>query len=356
MPRHPSPLPPSLPHAVFTTSEARLAGVSIDRLRAKDLTRLGYGIYARTDASLTEAEILSAITRHDPLVVARGLSAARYWKLPLPMRRQKWEPAPRMTPIHLTADGLVHRDTKLLRWNRQRPRPEEIVTISDLRVTNRVRTWLDLAQELSLEQLVKIGDHLVRIPRTWAEDRHEPFATPAQLRASVRAYPGPHRPLLRQALELIRVGSDSPAETTLRLAAGRAGLPVTTLNVRQFEGDLDLGEPDLSWPEWKVCVEHDGPAHRTPEQQERDIRRRERREAHGWIEVQTVAVDLYDGCQRGVRRMTEALTKHGWRPTTDSSPQAPRQRRPAPRSTPILATPPVPRIGATHASGAKMGE
>lgn len=341
MPRLPYPLPPSLPYAVFTAAEAKQAGVSVDRLRANDLRRLGYGIYARTDVDLTELALLTAMTRSDPLVVARGQSAARHWGFPLTQALQRWDAAPQITPVHLTAGDLVHRDTKLLRWNRQRLRAEEIVTISDLRVTSRIRTWLDLAQEVSLDQLVKIGDHLVRIPRAWAENRLEPYATPAQLIDATLAYPGTGRPRLREALTLIRIGSDSAAETTLRLAAGRAQLPTPELNVRQFTDGVDLGEPDLAWPEWKVCVEHDGPSHRTKEQQEKDIRRRELREAHGWIEVQSVAVDLHNGCRRGLRRMREALLKHGWRPTADSSaPRAPRQRRPASRSAPIISPSP----------------
>lgn len=367
MPRRPSPLPPSLPYAVFTAAEAREAGVSADRLRAKDLHRIGYGIYARADVKITERDLLTAMTRSGPQIVARGLSAARHWSFPLPWTVQKWVGSPQITPVHLTSGGLVHRDTKLLRWNRQHLRDEEIVTDSGLRITNRVRTWLDLAQELSLDDLVRIGDHLVRMPRPWAEHRHDPFATPAELVTAIANYPGPGRPQLRTALELTRVGSDSAAETTLRLAAGRAQLPAPELNVRQYAGTVDLGEPDLAWPEWKVCIEHDGPSHRTSEQQEKDIRRRERREAHGWIEVQTVAADLRYGCRRGVQRMIEALEKHGWRPpavpatrpaaavsatrpAASDTRGAPPQQLSAPGSTPIIAP------SRTPASGAKWGK
>lgn len=314
MPRRPSPLPRSLPHAVFTTAEAHRAGVGTERLRARDLRRLGYGLHARADVHLSELDILTALTRHNPMAVARGLSAARYWGLPLPWVPQQWHSEPHPTQVHLTANGNVHRSTALIRWNRQRLRAAEIVTIADLRVTDRVRTWLDLAQDLSLDQLVRIGDHLVRVPRDWAEGRWIPHATLTRLTAAVADHPGPRRPLLRDALTLIRVGSDSPAETTLRLAAGRAGLPTPVLNSRQFDSGVDLGEPDLAWPEWKVCVEHEGPTHRTREQQEKDIARRELRESLGWLEVQTVSKDLHDRCRRGVRRMVEALGKHGWHP------------------------------------------
>lgn len=314
MSRPPTPIPDSLPHPVFTTAEARQAGMSSDRLRAQDLRHLAYGLHARRDVEITETAILTALTRSDPMAVARGLSAARYWALPLPWAKQSWVAEPVITPIHMTASGHVRRDTGPVRWNRQRLGREEIVTAGDLRVTDRVRTWLDLAQILTLDQLVQIGDHLVRIPRPGLEHRDEPHATRDQLTSSVSEHPGPGRPLLRRAAALVQVGSDSPAETVLRLAARRADLPAPVLNARQHCEGYDLGEPDLAWPEWKVCVEHEGPTHLTPSQQERDIARRERRETLGWIEVQTVAADLRDECDRGVLRMKRALTRQGWRP------------------------------------------
>ena len=314
MPRTPAPRPPTQSFRVYTPAAASAAGVSTERLRARDLRRLGYGIYARTDFELTEVSVLTALTRSDPMAVVRGLSAARHWGFPLPMSHQIWVTEPRPMRVQMTANGQLRRDTKLAQWNRQRLRHEEIVADGTFRVTTRVRTWLDLALVLSFDRLVEIGDHLVRIPRSELELRDQPYATPQQLRAAVRDHPGPGKPLLRKALELIRVGSDSPAETRLRLAALRAGLPPPVLNIRQFDQGHDLGEPDLAWPEWRICIEHDGPSHRTPAQQERDIRRRERREARGWIEVQTVAADLHHGCDRGIRRLKEALVRRGWRP------------------------------------------
>lgn len=314
MPRRPAPLPSALPHAVFTTAEARSVGVGTERLRARDLKRLAYGLHARVDAELTELDVLTALTRDDPLAVVRGLSAARYWGFPLPWQKQQWKAGKELTAVHLTANGESRRSSALITWSRKRLRVDEIVALEDLRVTSRIRTWLDLQQDLSLAQLVDIGDHLVRIPREWAESREHPYATLDQLSMAVDSFPGPGRTRLREALDLVRVGSDSPPETRLRLAAGRAGLPEPDLNVRQIDQGRDLGEPDLAWPVWKVCVEHDGPTHRTPEQQERDIQRRELRESLGWIEVQTVAKDLHDGCRRGLRRMTDALRKHDWHP------------------------------------------
>ena len=314
MARRPAPLPSSLPHHAFTSSEARRHGITIDRLRASDLVRLGYGLYARKDVELTEQAVLGALLREDHQIVVSGRSAARTWQFPLPFEMQHWSATPQMTVMDMALQGRVRRNRPYLRWTRRSVSPSEIVEMDGLRVTDRVRTWTDLALELGKDELVFIADHLVRHPRPWAEDRHSPYATPEELADAIEARTGRARTLLSEALQLARIGSDSPAETQLRLAAGRAGLPEPVLNRRLLEGRVDLGEPDLAWTDWKVCLEHDGRDHRSKAQQEKDIGRRERREQHGWVEVQTVANDLTDGCRRGIARLTDALRRRGWEP------------------------------------------
>ncbi|WP_460475589.1 hypothetical protein [Brachybacterium huguangmaarense] len=120
--------------------------------------------------------------------------------------------------------------------------------------------------------------------------------------------------VLREALALVRVGSDSPAESRLRLALAPAGLPEPLANVPAAESGTALGVPDLHWPEWRVCLEHEGPHHLRPAQLARDIARAERRHRHGWIEVRTTSADLREGCARAVARAREALLRQGWRP------------------------------------------
>ena len=115
------------------------------------------------------------------------------------------------------------------------------------------------------------------------------------------------------------MSSDSPPETALRLAVVRAGLPAPLANVRveqvQSEGTvLDLGEPDLHWPQWRVALEHEGPTHLDRNQVPKDIARGERRRDAGWIEVRTTFADLPHGCRSAVARVRRALESQGWRP------------------------------------------
>src|SRR5690625_5413506 len=91
---------------------------------------------------------------------------------------------------------------------------------SAIRATTRARTWRDLAPHLTHQELVAAGDHLIRRPYPWAEDRTNPWCTPAQLSA---ACTGRHALALRRALADVRVGADSPRETWLRVAVADAG-------------------------------------------------------------------------------------------------------------------------------------
>lgn len=312
MSRRLKPLPSALELPVFTAEEARAAGVSTQRLRGSDISRLGRGIYNREDYQLTERAIVEAYCRSDPAVVARGLTAARAWGLPLPLTDVRWEVEGARSPVRLNSTASRRRSGTLVRWSSLALSREETATSHGMLLTSRVRTWMDLAPHLSLDDLIRIGDHLVRHPRFRYEHRHAPYATPAQLEQLLREYRGRGARRLRGALGEVRVGADSPAETTLRLEILRAGLPAPELNVFLHAGSASLGQPDLSWPEWKVCVEHEGPSHLDRDQQDQDIQRGERRRHEGWIEVQTTAKDLHDNCARGLRRITEALRRQGW--------------------------------------------
>lgn len=316
------------------------------RLSAGDLIAIAWGLYGQRDDLHTEVDILSAYCRADPSVFAHGLSAARYWGFPLPQNLQTAvvpadpatypldRPPPKKvdtpptkdahpaeksdagTPpdrrLHLAVPDRRRASNALVRWSEHSRDGGDLVTIDDLRLTTRSRTLADLSAVLRRDRLVEIGDHLVRRPRYWVEKRRSPYATIAQLKDQARASSGRGARTLREAVELMRVGSDSPAETRLRLALVRAGLPEPLANVRAYEGTIDLGEPDLHWPQWRVALEHESPGHLHRSQLRKDIRRGELRRDHGWIEVRTTAGDLQDGCWGAVSRVAAALRRQGW--------------------------------------------
>jgi hypothetical protein len=336
MSRPPAPLLLPGDPVVFTAAEALGHGISRSRLRRADLESLGTGIHRLSGSRPTERDLAAAMCRQDPSVVVHRVSAARFWRFPLAGRQAvpaEIRPGEKGTPRFATADphsqgmvrievrrllqlagpGRKRRHTSLIRWSPASIPLDERVRIGDLQVTTRIRTLRDLAPILTMDELVMIGDHLVRRPRPDLEGgRDEPYASISQLVSMADSYEGRGALALREAMRLIRTSSDSPAETQLRLAAVRGGLPEPLANAPVRIGSVNLGEPDLLWREWKVMAEHEGPRHRTPQQQAKDIARTEKRVNAGWTEVRTTAPDLRNDCARGVHRIREALRNHGW--------------------------------------------
>ena len=122
-------------------------------------------------------------------------------------------------------------------------------------VTSLARTWLDLAGELVLPDLVAAGDSALRAA-----------AEQVELAARV-ACCGPRRGvrLARRALPLLDPRSRSRPESHLRVALAAAGLPAPLVNEAVYgeHGDW-LAEPDLAYPVARLAVEYQGADARRP--------------------------------------------------------------------------------------------
>lgn len=341
MSRAPRPLPVTLTHGVFSTAEALAAGVGTARLRRGDLRALAPGLWARRDAKITEREIVAALCRTESAAFAVGLTAARLWAMPLPgllsvpvtasPEQAHVGSGPEILPprgravdrrIQMATPGARKQSTRLLRWRRMGAETVELLEARNgpaVRLMSRTATFLSLGAVLELGALVAIGDHLVRRPRPEYEGRSRPFATIRELVESAEHYTGRGACRVREAIGHVRVSSDSPPETALRMAMVAAGLPEPLANApaRQELEDgmvVELGEPDLHWPEWRLAIEHEGPSHLQRSQQERDIERGDRRRRAGWVELRTTAKDLRAGCAPAVQKARRELMRSGWVP------------------------------------------
>lgn len=193
---------------------------------------------------------------------------------------------------------------------------DEITTLNGIRLTTPERTWLDLAETLSVDELVVAGDSCVRIPRPEFEGRDKPLCTLADLQRMIDRHKG-KRGLrkAKEAIRLIRLGSDSPQESLLRLALVRAGLPEPEVNVPVDSGDGGRPvQPDLSYREYKVGVEYEGSAHSEEAQVVRDIARSERYEELGWTEIRISKRHMVNDAKPAVAKVRTALIQAGWRP------------------------------------------
>ena len=194
---------------VFTRTQANAAGLSDRVLQGPRVQRVFRGVYAEAGLDLdlrlrARAALLIAPTG---AVVARQTAAVLLGGVvPADTRVHLRLPAGR-----IRVPGIIDR-TRSGEWPTAR--------IGGLPVTTAEDTFLDLAGELGLVDLVVLGDALVRRRRT----------TVTKLVAAAAQASGRHVALARRAAGLVRAGVDSPMESRLRMLLVLAGLPEPVVN------------------------------------------------------------------------------------------------------------------------------
>ncbi len=192
-----------------------------------------------------------------------------------------------------------------------------------LQVATPASAWAMLSAQLTVVELVVLGDALVQVPRDSTGARHpeRALATPWQLTQAVAAGRRPGVLRLRTALALVRVGSSSPLETEYRLDAAACGLPDPLLDVEIRDAHrMLLGISEVVYPEQRTIVEVEGDHHRTSRTQwDRDIEKYRAYAADGWEVVRLTARHLRSTPPRGAEIVGEVLRRRGWRPTARTS-------------------------------------
>ena len=301
--RPPAALPAHLVSAPFTVYEAQAAALGSSRLRAADLTTAGRLLYLPTGWEFELRGLARALSAATPGAWISHLTAAILLGLWLPSWflgcRELHLSKPRALPP-VRREGVVGHTVLAF--------DDEVMVWDGIRISTPARTWLDLARILPLKDLVAVGDQLVRQPRPGLEGRTEPWAALPQLAAMLRRHPKLKGIVkARQALELIRPGSDSAPETFLRLALTAAGLPEPELQLRIVPDDPYSPAADLGYRRQRVAIQYDGGHHRTREQQSRDNRRDESFNAAGWRYFKFNSDDLADDFRGAVQRVRAAL-------------------------------------------------
>jgi len=237
-------------------------------------------------------------------------TAALLWGMPLP----PWLAG--SFQIHISRDaskappwraGVTGHHTKF--------RPGEVVQFQGMPITSPVRTWLDLAGMIELDDLVAAADFLVcEHDRIFGPKRIAMVQLTA-LRAAVKEE-FRRRGIVkdREAADLIRSGADSPPETKLRLLLERADLPPVTLNhvVKDALGN-HVSWPDLALPGWKIAIEYDGEHHLEERQRAVDSARDELMARLGWTQLRITKEMLDDNeGKAAVAMVRKALYARGW--------------------------------------------
>lgn len=284
------PLPDALGDAPFSVRQARGLGVSASRLRASDLEAPFHGIRrARLGHLPGDTDEERAQRRFDELVrdcasfqrregrpvIFSHVTAARLFRMPLPWRLEtrRLLDVAALTPDHAPqgAGILGHR----LTGGRF-----AVTSIAGFTVPNPIRVWIQLAPLLSVDELIVVGDYLVR--------RKSPLATLDELLETIsrlRRVRGVRK--LRAAGPSIRARTDSPAESRTRLVLVHGGLPEPVIGLEVLDRDgYFIGTPDLAYEVEKIALDYEGEIHRVDGQTfQDDIERRERFQDAGWRHI-----------------------------------------------------------------------
>ena len=180
---------------------------------------------------------------------------------------------------------------------------QQVTTWRGLRTTTPMQTFLDLAQVLTLVDLVVLGDSLVKRGRLTTE----------QLVAFVASSTGPHHRLATSAAALVRKGVDSPMESRLRLLIVLAGLPEPTVNHRIVDSDGQLVYRfDLCYLRYGLIIEYDGRQHAdSTEQWHHDVDRDEDLDDWQVRRLVVVSSGIYNTPGRTLSRITKAMRQRG---------------------------------------------
>jgi hypothetical protein len=192
--------------------------------------------------------------------------------------------------------GIICRDERFT--------SDEVVEIEDMAVATITRTAFDLGRHLPRGAAVAHLDALARA--TGLEVEHVlPLADQYTGARGVRR--------LKEALEVMDAGAESPKETWTRPVLMDNGLPRPTTQIPVPNDSGSTFYLDMGWEDIMVAVEYDGDQHRSdPKRYARDIARLEELQRKGWIVIRVIAGHrpafiLYRVRQAWAQRETEAM-------------------------------------------------
>jgi very-short-patch-repair endonuclease len=281
----------------FTRRDALAAGITAKQLRGTRYRTLLAGVHISAAVPLTPTVLArAALVTQLPCAVVTHHSAARILGAPVPASHVQHVTVPTRDErrrrqgvrCHVAALGAAER-----------------MVMHGVQITAPRRLFVEMAEYLSLVELVVLGDWLVR----------QQHVTCASLVEYCRSTSDRHVVAARRAASYVRERVDSPMETRLRMLLVLAGLPEPEVNrvVRDDHGNVLL-RLDLSYPAVKVAVEYDGRQHtELVEQRHRDLERRDDLDDGDWRLVVVTSKGVFVEPEVTLQRVWRALRARGWR-------------------------------------------
>lgn len=278
----------------FSRADARRAGISVKHLTSDRFRKLFYDLYISANIAVTPVVLASAALRISPLGShASHFTAAEIWGGVVPHQ-----------PLtHISSRHGRTRSERQGVGSHESSRGSQVVIHRGLRVSGPEQTFIDLATQLNLVDLVVLGDSLVRKRRT----------TTLRIVDATLAWKGKGGRLARRAAHLVRAGVDSPMETRLRMLMVLAGLPEPVVNHIEYDAMGAWAKRfDLSYPDLYLIIEYDGRQHAKDDRQwDRDIDRREELDADGWRLIVVRSKGIYTEPARTLERIVDAMRSCG---------------------------------------------
>lgn len=180
----------------------------------------------------------------------------------------------------------------------------ETEVIAGMRTTTAARTAFDIGRRLPLVDGVQRIDALLNATDTKVVEVEGVMAANPGVRG-VRQ--------LRETLQLVDGGAESPYESLTRLMLVQAGFPTpeTQIRVDDEYGDI-FARLDMGWREYGVGVDFDGAQHWTDSRRRTwDVERYARLPDLGWIDIRVTAGMLHNRPQAFFDRVGAALIARG---------------------------------------------
>lgn len=318
---------PWLPPQGIRRSQAFALGVTEWRWRSARVARPFHGVALPSEPAPSSENHTAQAWREEHLRRASaylsvmrpgqcfaGMTACVIWRLPVPTVAT----SPQLLEVVVTTTASLPRRAGVI-GRRLSPALFHIAQRDGFLTLDPASLWVTVGPRLTLPDRLALGDAIVRVPRSGGPRGRAvrpPHATIEQL-AQATAQPRlQQRPLLLEALPLLRTGSASAPESHLRLALIKAGLPEPELDVDVYDANgRYLGTTECVYPEFKVALEYEGDHHRTlAKQWNRDIDKQADYEEAGWAYIRITAEKFYRHRATLMGKVRRTLLDRGWRP------------------------------------------
>lgn len=180
----------------------------------------------------------------------------------------------------------------------------EAMTVDGMTATTPARTAFDLGRRLDLENGVQRIDALMNATDLKAVDVEEVASRHPGVRGMSR---------LRQALDLVDGGAESPYESLTRLWLVQRGFPRPTTQIPVLDGyGRVFARIDMGWEEYRVGVDFEGAQHWTDSRRRNwDVERYAVLPELGWHDVRVTSGMLHGRRDAFFERVGAALIARG---------------------------------------------